>query len=113
MTQHLSEVVKLLAINYYKNNDLTQDFLEQNYKEGSLKVKLFDGSVFSLIIKKNVSVDENYLLSLRMGISLEASANSVGDDAKLRKEMEEFNQRVNSRLFEISSWEANELLFID
>jgi len=24
MTQHLSEVVKLLAINYYKNNDLTQ-----------------------------------------------------------------------------------------
>ena len=25
MTQHLSEVVKLLAINYYKNNDLTQE----------------------------------------------------------------------------------------
>ena len=24
MTQHLSEIVKLLAINYYKNNDLTQ-----------------------------------------------------------------------------------------
>tara|TARA_B110000977_G_scaffold96901_1_gene127704 strand:+ start:996 stop:1196 length:201 start_codon:yes stop_codon:yes gene_type:complete len=24
MTQHLGEVVKLLAINYYKNNDLTQ-----------------------------------------------------------------------------------------
>tara|TARA_B100000927_G_scaffold285916_1_gene276634 strand:+ start:454 stop:576 length:123 start_codon:yes stop_codon:yes gene_type:complete len=25
MTQHLSEVVKILAINYYKNNDLTQE----------------------------------------------------------------------------------------
>ena len=24
MTQHLSETVKLLAIDYYKNNDLTQ-----------------------------------------------------------------------------------------
>ena len=24
MTKHLSEIVKLLAINYYKNNDLTQ-----------------------------------------------------------------------------------------
>lgn len=28
MTQHLSEVVKLLAINYYKNNDLTQQEVE-------------------------------------------------------------------------------------
>ena len=48
-----------------------------------------------------------------MGISLEASGISDTDDAKLRKEMEEFNQRVNSRLFEISSWEAKEILFID
>ena len=24
MTQHLGEIVKLLATNYYKNNDLTQ-----------------------------------------------------------------------------------------
>ena len=79
----------------------------------SLSVKLFDSSVFSLIIKKNVTVDENYLLSLRMGISLEESGNSDIDNAKMRKEMEEFNQRVNSRLFEISSWEAKELLFSD
>ncbi|GIT04377.1 MAG: hypothetical protein CM1200mP28_16360 [Deltaproteobacteria bacterium] len=62
---------------------------------------MFDGSVYSLIFKKNVSVDENYLLSLRMGISLEASGNPNTNDSKLRKEMEEFNQRVNSRLFEI------------
>ena len=97
----------------YKNNELTQELKEKNYKEGSLSVKLFDGSVFSLIIKKNVSVDDNYLLSLRMGISLETSGNYDSDDARLRKEMEEFNQRVNSRLFEISSWEAKELLFSD
>ena len=109
----LSRLEDLNFSKLYKNNELTQELKEKNYREGSLSVKLFDGSVFSLIIKKNVSVDENYLLSLRMGISLEASGNSDIDDAKLRKEMEEFNQRVNSRLFEISSWEAKELLFID
>jgi hypothetical protein len=48
-----------------------------------------------------------------MGISLEASGKPDTDDSILRKEMEEFNQRVNSRLFEISSWEAKELLFSD
>ena len=48
-----------------------------------------------------------------MVISLKASGNSDTNDPKLRKEMEEFNQRVNSRLFEISSWEAKELLFSD
>ena len=48
-----------------------------------------------------------------MGISLEASGNPDTKDFELRKEMEEFNQRVNSRLFEISSWEAKELFFSD
>ncbi len=97
----------------YKNNEVTQELTEQNYSEGSLTVSLFDGSVFSLIFKKNVPGDENYLLSLRMGISLESSVNSDINDSKLHKEMEAFNQRVNSRLFEISSWEAKELLFSD
>ena len=97
----------------YKNNEVTQELTEQNYKEGSLSVTLFDGSVYSLILKKNLSGDENYLLSLRMGISLEASGNPDTNDSKLLKRMEEFNQRVNSRLFEISSWEAKELLFSD
>ena len=87
--------------------------IKQNYIEGSLSVTLFDGSVYSLVFKKTVSVDENYLLSLRMGISLGASGNPNTNDSKLRKEMEEFNHRVNSRLFEISSWEAKELLFSD
>ena len=109
----LSRMEDLTFSKLYKNNEVTQELTEQNYKEGSLSVTLFDGSVFSLIFKKNVSVDENYLLSLRMGISLEASGNPDTNDSKLRKEMEEFNQRVNSRLFEISSWEAKELLFSD
>ena len=90
-----------------------RELTEQNYKEGSLSVTLFNGSVFSLIFKKNVSVDENYLLNLRMGISLESSGNPDTNNSKMRKEMEEFNQRVNSRLFGISSWEAKELLFSD
>ena len=109
----LSRLEDLTFSKLYKNNEVTQELTEQNYKEGSLSVTLFDGSVFSLIFKKTVSVDENYLLSLRMGISLEASGNPDTNDSKLRKEMEEFNQRVNSRLFEISSWEAKELLFSD
>ena len=109
----LSRLEDLTFSKLYKNNEVTQELTEQNYKEGSLSVTLFDGSVFSLIFKKNVSGDENYLLRLRMGISLEASGKPDTDDSILRKEMEEFNQRVNSRLFEISSWEAKELLFSD
>ena len=109
----LSRLEDLTFSKLYKNNEVTQELTEQNFSEGSLSVTLFDGSVFSLIFKKNVSVNENYLLSLRMGISLEASENSDSNASKLHKEMEEFNQRVNSRLFEISSWEAKELLFSD
>ena len=109
----LSRLEDLTFSKLYKNNEVTQELTEQNYKEGSLSVTLFDGSVYSLIFKKNVTVDENYLLSLRMGISLEASGNPDTNDSKMLKEMEEFNQRVNSRLFEISSWEAKELLFSD
>ena len=48
-----------------------------------------------------------------MGISLEASGNPDTNNSKLLREMEEFNLRVNSRLFEISSWEAKALLFSD
>ena len=109
----LSRLEDLTFAKLYKHNELTQELKDQNYKEGFLSVNLFDGSVYSLIIKKNISDDGNYLLSLRMGISLDASSNSDTNDSKLRKEMEEFNQRVNSRLFEINSWEAKELLFID
>ena len=109
----ISRLEDLKFTKLYKNNGVTQELTEQNFKEGSLIATLFDGSVFSLIFKKNVSVDENYLLSLRMGISLEASVNADTNDSNLHKEMEEFNQRVNSRLFGISSWEAKELLFSD
>jgi uncharacterized protein YxeA len=107
----LSRLEDLTFSKLYKNDEVTQELTEGNYKEDFLSVTLFDGSVYSLIFKKNVSGDENYLLRLRMGISLEASGKPDTDDSILRKEMEEFNQRVNSRLFEISSWEAKELLF--
>ena len=109
----LTRLENLEFLKLYKQNEVTQELTDKNYKEGSLTITLFDGSVFSLIFKKNVSVDENYLLSVRMGISLESSVNSDRSNSILHKEMEEFNQRVNSRLFEISSWEAKELLFSD
>ena len=109
----LSRLEDLSFSKLYKNNEITQELKEQNYKEGSLSVTLFDGSVYSLIFKKMYQLMKIICLSLRMGISLEASGNPDTNDSKLRKEMEEFNQRVNSRLFEISSWEAKELLFSD
>ena len=109
----LSKLEDLTFSKLFRNNEVSQKLTDENYKESSLSVTLFDGSVYSLIFKKNVSVDENYMLSLRMGISLESSGNPDINDSKLRKEMEEFNQRVNSRLFGISSWEAKELLFSD
>ena len=109
----ISRLEDLTFEKLYKNNEKAHEITEQKYKEGSLSVSLFDGSVYSFIFKKKLLVDENYILSLRMGISLEATGNSDSNGAKLRKEMEEFNQRVNGRLFEISSWEGKELLFID
>ena len=109
----LSRLQDLSFSKLYKNNEVTQELTEHNNKEGSLSVTLFDGSVYSLIFNKNVSVDENYLLSVRMGISLEASINPETFDSKLREEMEAFNQRVNGRWFGVSSWEAKELLFRD
>ena len=47
---------------------------------------------------------------MRMGISLVASSASEAEDSKLRDEMEIYNQQVNGRFYEISSWEGKELL---
>ena len=45
-----------------------------------------------------------------MGISMVASDNSETEDSKLREDMEIYNQQVNGRFYEISSWEGKELL---
>ncbi|MBS1254417.1 MAG: hypothetical protein MAG581_00211 [Deltaproteobacteria bacterium] len=92
---------------------LSQELTDSPAKEESLSIALFDGRVYSLNFSKKESLDENYLLSLRMGIAVEASESADAEDSDLRKEMDAFNQRVNGRLFEISSWEAKELLFSD
>lgn len=96
-----------------KKDVMSQELTDSPSVEESISVALFDGRVYSLNFRKNETPNENYILSLRMGISLEASDSADAEDSELRKEMDEFNQRVNGRLFGISSWEAKELLFSD
>jgi hypothetical protein len=73
-------------------------------------VSLFDSRVYTLNLRNNIASNENYILSMRMGISLVASGASEAEDSKLRDEMEIYNQQVNGRFYEISSWEGKELL---
>jgi hypothetical protein len=75
-----------------------------------LFVLLFDSRVYTLNIRNNIASNENYILSMRMGISLVSSGASEAEDSKLRDEMEIYNQQVNGRFYEISSWEGKELL---
>jgi hypothetical protein len=64
-------------------------------------------------LRKSDSSNENYILSLRMGILQNVSASADEEDSKIRQEMDGFNQKVNGRFFEINSWEGKELLFGD
>jgi hypothetical protein len=73
-------------------------------------VSLFDSRVYTLNLRNNIASNENYILSMRMGISLVSSGASEAEDSKLRDEMEIYNQQVNGRFYEISSWEGKELL---
>jgi hypothetical protein len=50
---------------------------------------------------------------MRMGILQDESGSANAEDSNLRGEMDLFNQKVNGRFFEISSWEGNELLLRD
>ena len=82
---------------------------ESNTLEKALVVTLFDGKLFTIKIKKNNASNENYILSLRMGVLQDASEKKeIGEE--VRKEMESFNKKMNGRFFEINSWEGKELL---
>ena len=82
---------------------------ESNTLEKALVVTLFDGKLFTIKIKKNNASNENYILSLRMGV-LQDTSEKKEIEEEVRKEMESFNKKMNGRSFEINSWEGKELL---
>ena len=45
-----------------------------------------------------------------MGILQDVSENANTKNSELHKEMKSFNQKMNGRFFEISSWEGEQLL---
>ena len=105
---------RLSSLSFSKllNQDyVTEELLES--KEDTLIVSLFDGRVYTLKLQKYLQSNENYVLSLRMGILQDVSENIPSDSSDLHKDMKTFNQKMNGRFFEISSWEGKELILSD
>jgi len=103
-----NEVAKL-----YKKDQEPQKLEGSAIKEETLLVSLFDGRIYTLNLQNNIAANGNYILSIRMGILQDESGSANAEDSNLRGEMDLFNQKVNGRFFEISSWEGNELLLSD
>ena len=110
VTTLLNRLENLSFSKLYLNDAVFQQSDTSDLKEAILFVSLFDSRVFTLNISKIEAPNENYILSIRMGISMLSSGNSETEDSKLREEMEIYNQQVNGRFFEISSWEGKDLL---
>jgi hypothetical protein len=107
---------RLASLSFAKlyNKDVAPQQLEgSEIEEDTLLVSLFDGRIYTLNLQNNVASNGNYVLSMRMGILQNESGSATAEDSNLRQEMNLFNQRVNGRFFEISSWEGNELLHSD
>lgn len=101
---------RLSALSFSKL--LVRDEDNENKLSSSKKtliITLFDGRLYTLKLQSNSKSNENYLLSLRMGI-LQASKKTISEETKVRQEMELFNKKMNGRIFEISSWEGKDLL---
>ncbi len=110
ITTLLNRLGKLSFSKLYIDDSVSQQAEGTDLIEKTLFVSLFDSRVYTLNLRNNIASNENYILSLRMGISLVASGASEAEDLKLRDEMEIYNQQVNGRFYEISSWEGKELL---
>jgi len=110
ITTLLKRLGNLSFSKLYINNSASQQSESSDLKEAILFVSLFDSRVYTLNLRKNEASNENYILSMRMGISMVASDNSEAEDSKLREDMEIYNQQVSGRFYEISSWEGKELL---
>ena len=110
ITTLLNRLGKLSFSKLHINASVSQQAEATDLIETTLFVSLFDSRVYTLNLRNNIASNENYILSMRMGISLVASGASEAEDSKLRDEMEIYNQQVNGRFYEISSWEGKELL---
>lgn len=97
---------------YHKEKE-PQQLKNSLIDEESLLVSLFDGRIYTLKLRSNSAPNQNYILSVRMGILQSESVSENSSDSKLRQQMDSFNQKANGRFFEISSWEGNELLIIE
>jgi hypothetical protein len=110
ITTLLNRLGKLSFSKLHINASVSQQAEATDLIETTLFVSLFDSRVYTLNLRNNIASNENYILSMRMGISLVSSGASEAEDSKLRDEMEIYNQQVNGRFYEISSWEGKELL---
>ena len=113
ITTLLNRLGNLSFAKLNKMDHASQESQDSSLEEANLSISLFNSKVYTLNLIKNAVPNGDYVLSLRMGISLEASNRTDKEDPKLHKEMEIFNQRVNGRFFNVSSWEGKELLLSD
>ncbi len=109
----LDRLALLSFARLYKKDQEPQQLEGSAIEEDTLSVSLFDGRIYTLNLQNNIAANGNYILSIRMGILQDESAIANAEDSNLRVEMNLFNQKVNGRFFEISSWEGNELLLSD
>ena len=71
-----------------------------------VELLLYNGKIYNLSLGENENADGNHVLNLRMSIQVDS------DSEESLSEMKAFNHKVSSRLFEIKSWEAKDLLKI-
>ena len=106
----LDRLALLSFTKLYKKDFVLEQSKDSVIVEETLLVSLFDGRIYTLNLKNNVASSGNYILSMRMGILQNEIENANTKNSDLRKEMDLFNKKVNGRIFEINSWEGNELL---
>ena len=69
-----------------------------------VELLLYDGKIYNLGLGENENAEGNHVLNLRMSIQVDS------DSEEFLSEMKAFNHKVSSRLYEIRSWEAKDLL---
>ena len=106
----LDRLALLTFTKLYKKGQEPENINGSMKEEESLLVSLFDGRIYTLNLHNNDGSNGNYILKVRMGILQDKSTNTKTEDKILRQKMDLFNQKANGRLFEINSWEGNELL---
>ena len=106
----LDRLASLSFTKLYEADLAPEKFEDSAIVDETLLVSLFDGSIYTLNLQNNIAPSGNYILSIRMGILQDEIGKINTEDSTLRQEMDIFNQKVNGRIFEINSWEGNDLL---